>query len=443
MSMSGSTNFSYQNTADERQLFCDDVPLAQLAQEYGTPLFVYSAKAIKEQYHHYLAGIADFNKNSRKQARLFYALKANPTMAILRIFHQLGAGFDTVSSGEMHRALLAGANGKDIVFSGVGKSVEELKFAMQQEVASICIESWAEFDRIRTLANNTNQTANLSVRVNPAIEADTHPNIHTGGKEHKFGVEQQEAQRIIIEAQKDDKLNLIGISCHIGSQILSLEPFLLAAHKMREFYDSLKADGIELHQVSLGGGFGISYRHDEEQALNPDNYKELVEVFADTPVNIVLEPGRSLIAAAGCLLTKVEYIKDSESKDGKNFVITDAAMNDLLRPALYDAYHEIYPVNESSPADSKAYDLVGPVCESGDVLARERQLAVKPGDLLVLSDVGAYAMTMSSNYNSRCRAAEVMVHDNGVNLIRRREQLEDLWRLEILDEEGASDGANE
>lgn len=424
----------------DEELHCESVAFSQLAKEYGTPLFVYSQADIMDRWSAYQEGLDEVistigggqdTKGTKDTRRLFYAVKANPNLSILREFHQLGAGFDTVSIGEIKRAMLGGATAQDILFSGVGKSEAELEFAVTAGIGAICVESESEFHRLCSVSQRLDKIANLTVRVNPDVQADTHPNIRTGGKEHKFGVSLKIATKLLSQAHAHQNIKIIGISCHIGSQILDIAPFLQAAEKMRAFYDELINKGIAIQRVSLGGGFGISYKNATEEALSPSKIAEVAKAFigtqSDLGVDIIFEPGRSLVASAGALLTKLEYVKQGESK---NFAIVDAAMNDLIRPILYDAYHEILPCSQTPTAPVREYDLVGPVCESGDVLARQRPLSIEEGDLLALKDVGAYGATMSSNYNSRPRAAEVLVSGTTSKLIRRREELDDLWRLE-------------
>ena len=434
------------------ELFCEEVPLSTLAKEYGTPLFIYSQADIENRWKAYQSGLSQVQSQVQSHAntstdigasknqtdkRFFYAVKANPNLGLLRIFHKLGAGFDTVSIGEIKRAMLVGAPAQDILFSGVGKSAAELEFAITEGIGAICVESTEEFQRLAAISQALGKTANLSVRINPDIQADTHPSIRTGGKEHKFGVSLDAAEAILSQANSHPQIEIIGISCHIGSQILDIAPFIQAAQKMHDFYKRLAAQGIAIKRISLGGGFGISYKSSSEEALPPTRIGELTAPFATAPVDLIFEPGRSLVAASGALLTKLEYIKSGESK---NFAIVDAAMNDLLRPALYDAYHEVLPITQHSETPTRDYDIVGPVCESGDVLARQRSLAIEAGDLLAIKDIGAYGSTMSSNYNSRPRAAEVLINGSASCLIKRREELDDLLRLETGLEMGLEPG---
>ena len=410
-------------------LHCEGVALENLANQYGTPLFVYSQSLMEERLAAYKKSFESLSSKNNNHASIFYAVKANSNLSILRLFHQLGAGFDTVSVGEMKRALLAGAKPQDIVFAGVGKSADELIFALQKGIGCISIESIAESRRLKKICADMKTTASVAVRINPDIVADTHPSIRTGGKEHKFGVPAEQAIEILQEAKDHPYMEAKGISCHIGSQILTIEPFILAAQKMREIYKQLQSMGIKISQVSLGGGFGVSYNHKQEKPLPPEEWHKVAAVFADTDVTLALEPGRSLVAAAGILLMKVEHLKNVGNK---KFVITDGAMNDMLRPTLYNAYHEVVEVKESQGLNiqKNEYDITGPVCESGDILALQRQLTIEEGDLLALLDAGAYGMSMSSNYNSRPRAAEVLVKNNEAKLIRRREDFEDMIATE-------------
>ena len=423
--------FAYRLLGDKTELFCDSVPLRMIAEECGTPTFVYSQMILDARLDSYNLGIDKFRQKlrntDRDKAGIFYAVKACPNLSILNILRSRGTGFDTVSMGEMRRALRVGAKGEDIVLSGVGKSEEEIEFAIANDIKTICVESRSEFDKICNIARKLRKKANISVRVNPAIEAKTHPSTATGGEEHKFGVDVREAEKIIMQAMKDPGINLRGISCHIGSQILDKQIFLIAAKTIRSFYDSLLKKGVELELVSLGGGFGIGYRHKAEEDIFPDRCEEILDTFADTEAKIILEPGRSLVAHAGCLLTKVQYIKETKKK---NFIVVDAAMNDLIRPTLYDAYHEIYPIKEQLKPGRKLYDVVGPVCETGDFLAKDRSIQVTEGDYIMIADTGAYGYTMSSHYNSRPRAAEVLVESDTYRYISRREGLSDLLRLE-------------
>ena len=420
-------------------LHCEGVALEDLANQYGTPLFVYSQSLLEERLAAYKQSCEQLSSKNSNQTSIFYAVKANSNLSILRLFHQLGTGFDTVSVGEMKRALLAGAKPQDIVFAGVGKSADELIFALQKGIGCISIESIAESRRLQKICADMKTTASVAVRINPDIVADTHPSIRTGGKEHKFGVPAAQAIEILQEATAHPYMEAKGISCHIGSQILTIEPFIMAAQKMREIYKQLQSMGIKISQVSLGGGFGVSYNHKQEKPLPPEEWHKVAAVFADTDVTLALEPGRSLVAAAGILLMKVEHLKNVGNK---KFVITDGAMNDMLRPALYNAYHEVVEVKEremeremeiqrqDTSGQKNEYDITGPVCESGDILALQRQLTIEEGDLLALLDAGAYGMSMSSNYNSRPRAAEVLVKNNEAKLIRRREDFEDMIATE-------------
>lgn len=403
----------------DNRLCCDETPLAQLAERYGTPLFVYSANLIAARWHEYATALAGC------EADICYAVKANSNLSLLAYLHSLGAHFDVVSGGELQRVLAAGAPPARIHFAGVGKSAAELRLAVKKDIGCICLESEMEAERLLALAEEMHARPRIAIRINPAIEADTHHSIRTGGGDHKFGIAAPAALALAERLSADRRVSLAGISCHLGSQILTIDPFIAAAKQLRSFYLSLREKNHRLSFISMGGGFGIAYR-DEERRLEPRRWQELRAVFADLPARLLVEPGRSLVAEAGVLLTRVEYLKRAKTR---SFVIVDAAMNDLMRPCLYDAYHRVWAV-ESRRGKRRVYDLVGPVCETGDYLARERSLAVAAGDLLAVMDCGAYAMAMSSNYNSRSRAAELFVKDERVLLIRRRETIEDQWRLE-------------
>ncbi len=407
--------FHYQNN----QLFCEEVSLAELAAQYGTPFFVYSANLIETRWREYTAALTGYDTS------VCYAVKANSNLSLLAYLHQLGAHFDVVSSGELQRVLKIGAPANHIHFAGVGKSTAELRLAIEQEIGCICLESLAEADRLLALAQSMDACPRVAIRINPAIEADTHQSIRTGGSNHKFGIAEPEALTLAERLIADPRVQLEGLSCHLGSQILTIKPFVVAAKRLRAFYLRLAKNHQPLSFISMGGGFGIAYQEDQ-QRLEPQHWKDICALLADQPAKLILEPGRSLVAEAGALVTCVEYIKQASDL---RFVIVDAAMNDLLRPSLYGAYHRVLEVrkNENKPQTA---DLVGPVCETGDWLARGRNLAVVAGDLVALMDSGAYAMSMSSNYNSRGRLTELFIKDNQVREIRRRETISDQWQLE-------------
>jgi len=407
--------FCYRNN----QLFCEELSLAQLADQYGTPFFVYSASLIATRWNEYTTALADWDTS------VCYAVKANSNLSLLAYLHQLGAHFDVVSGGELQRVLAAGAPAGHIHFAGVGKSTAELRLAIERDIGCICLESLAEAERLLSLAEAMDACPRIAIRINPAIDVDTHRSIRTGSSDHKFGIAETEALALAEKLIGDPRVQLEGISCHLGSQILTIDPFVVAANRLRTFYLKLAKNKHQLSFISMGGGFGIAYQ-DNQQRLEPRHWKDIGALLADLPVKLIVEPGRSLVAEAGALVTRVEYIKQAPDR---KFVIVDAAMNDLLRPSLYQAYHRVLEVRPNSN-EPQTVDLVGPICETGDWLARDRKLSVAAGDLLTLMDAGAYAMSMSSNYNSRGRLTELFVKDSQVRVIRRRETIEDQWQLE-------------
>lgn len=403
------------------QLLAESVPLAEIAARFGTPCYVYSRAALEaalDEFQQELTGI---------DSLVCYALKANSSLAVLNIFARRGAGFDIVSIGELQRALAAGADPKKIVFSGVGKSAPEMAYALDTGILCFNVESAPELDRLNEVAGGLKKKAPISLRVNPDVDAKTHPYISTGLKENKFGVAYEDALEVYQHAACLPNLEITGIDCHIGSQLLDPAPFAEALDKLLLLIDQLAARGIHLHHIDLGGGLGIRYK-DEEAPTVKDYLRPLLQALKDRSLKILFEPGRRLVGNAGVLLTRVEYLKPGEAK---NFAIVDAAMNDLARPALYDAWHDIVAVSPRSVAP-RDWDIVGPICESGDFLGRNRSLAIEPGDLLAVMSAGAYGMVMSSNYNTRPRAAEVMVDGTEVHLIRRRETVEELYAHETL-----------
>lgn len=406
---------------NDGQLLAESVPLSDIASRFGTPCYVYSRAALESalnEFQQELTGI---------DSLLCYALKANSNLAVLNVFARLGAGFDIVSLGELKRALAAGADPKKIVFSGVGKSVAEMVFALDTGILCFNVESVPELERLNEVATRLGKRAPVSLRVNPDVDAKTHPYISTGLRENKFGVAYEDALTIYQHAARLPNLEITGIDCHIGSQLLDPAPFAEALDKLLLLIDQLAAVDIPLHHIDLGGGLGIRYR-DEEVPTVKDYLQPLLHELRDRQLKILLEPGRRLVGNAGVLLTRVEYLKPGEAK---NFAIVDAAMNDLSRPALYDAWHDIVPVSPRHDAPSN-WDIVGPICESGDFLGRGRPLAIEPGDLLAVMSAGAYGMAMSSNYNTRPRAAEVMVDGAQVHLIRQRETVEELFAHETM-----------
>ena len=403
------------------QLHAESVPLAEIAARFGTPCYIYSRAALEsslEEFQHELVGV---------DAQVCYAMKANSNLAVLGVFARRGAGFDIVSGGELKRALAAGADPQKIVFSGVGKSAAEIALALTTGILCFNVESAPELERINDVAGGLGRQAPISLRVNPDVDAKTHPYISTGLKENKFGVAYDDALAIYQHAASLPHLAVVGIDCHIGSQLLDPAPFAEALDKLLLLIDELAAKGIALHHIDLGGGLGIRYQ--DEQAPSVSAYLQpLLGKLKQRGLKILLEPGRRLVGNAGVLLTRVEYLKPGEAK---NFAIVDAAMNDLARPALYDAWHDIVPVVPRQGA-TRPWDVVGPICESGDFLGRQRALAIEAGDLLAIRSAGAYGMAMSSNYNTRPRAAEVMVDGANIHLVRRRESVEELYASESL-----------
>lgn len=393
---------------------CEQVRFEDLAQQFGTPLYVYSQKALDTAFSRYQQAFAALNP------LICYAVKANSNLSILRHFAQLGCGFDTVSGGEITRVLAAGGAAEKIIFSGVGKSVAEIELALNVGIKCFNVESLPELDRINEVAQKMGKIAPISLRINPDVDAKTHPYISTGLKANKFGIAMSDAEQAFLYAQSLPCLNVLGIDCHIGSQLIDLSPLIEACERLLVLVDKLATHNIVLQHLDLGGGVGIVY-HDEQTPDLTFYANELQKLLQNYSLNLVLEPGRSLVGQAGVLLTRVEYVKQGEEK---NFVIVDAAMNDLMRPTLYDAYHKIENTVFRQP--EILVDVVGPICETGDFLAQNRMLAAKQDDLLLIHGAGAYAASMASNYNSRCRAAEVLVNGEEVKLIRARECLHDL-----------------
>ncbi len=401
------------------QLHAESVPLAEIARQFGTPCYVYSRAALEASLDEYL------NELRGVDSLVCYAVKANSNLAVLDVFARRGAGFDIVSTGELKRALAAGADPQKIVFSGVGKSAGEMAYALKTGILCFNVESAPELERLNEVAGSLGLKAPISLRVNPNVDPKTHPYISTGLKENKFGVAYEDALSIYQRAAALPHIEVTGIDCHIGSQLLDPSPFAEALDKILLLVDQLAASGIILHHIDLGGGLGIRYQ--DETAPTVKSYLQpLLQKLNGRSLKILLEPGRRLVGNAGVLLTTVEFLKPGEVK---NFAIVDAAMNDLARPALYDAWHDIVPVLPRN-ATSRHWEIVGPICESGDFLGHDRPLAVEPGDLLAILSAGAYGMAMSSNYNTRPRVAEVMVEGNQVHLVRRRETVEELYALE-------------
>ena len=400
---------------------CENIAYTQLAQEFGTPLYVYSQHALQQAFTNHQTAFAKI------QPLICYAVKANSNLNIIRQFAQMGSGFDTVSGGEIARVLAAGATADKIIFSGVGKSEAEMIFALNAGIKCFNVESLPELERLNRVAQQLGKMAPVSLRINPDVDAKTHPYISTGLKANKFGISMKEAQQAYLYAHTLPYLNVIGIDCHIGSQLLDLHPLIDACARMLALVDTLSQQGIVLQHIDLGGGIGIVYDKTTQTAPDLHAYAQaLAQRLQRRHLALILEPGRSLVGNAGTLLTRVEYIKHNEDK---NFIIVDAAMNDLMRPSLYQAYHYIENISDTTASPITA-DIVGAICETGDFLAKDRTLCAQEGDLLLIHGAGAYAASMASNYNTRPRAAEVLVKNNTAQLIRRRETLEDLIALE-------------
>ena len=406
----------------------EGVSLDTIAARFGTPCYVYSHAALTAAFNAYRDALQAHGLLSR--SLVCYAVKANPNIAILNLFAQLGAGFDIVSGGELTRVLAAGGDAAKVVFSGVGKSRAELRLALEAGIHCFNVESASELDQLNAVAGELGRRAPVSLRVNPNVDPKTHPYISTGLKSAKFGVAFDDARALYRKAASLPNLVIKGIDCHIGSQLRDPAPAAEAVEKVLELVDALAADGIVLDHIDVGGGMGITYRSDEPAPQAADYLAPILERLAARKEKLVFEPGRSLVGNAGLLLTRVEVLKPGEEK---NFAVVDAAMNDLMRPALYDAWHDIVPVKVDAESTAKStYEIVGPVCESGDFLGHDRDLALKEGDLLAVLSAGAYGMAMSSNYNTRPRAAEVMVDGDTVHLIRRRETVAELFALESV-----------
>jgi diaminopimelate decarboxylase len=410
-------HFNYQNN----QLFAEEVPLNDIAEKYGTPSYIYSRATLERHAKAYTESFNSMN------GLVCFSVKALSNIAILRLLKNCGCGFDIVSGGELHRALLAGADPKKIIFSGVGKSEDEMSAGIKNEILSFNIESESELMKLERLAAEMGKIAPVAIRFNPGVDAGVHEFTKTGRKSDKFGVSVDKAMRLSAYCIESKSLNIVGLTCHIGSQITELEKFKEAARQSLKLLLDLEKLGVSLDFIDMGGGLGVTYL--DEQTIQPNELiKCYEEIFNGRSERLIVEPGRSISANAGVMLTKVEYKKDS-------FLITDAAMNDLLRPALYQAKHDVWQVQNNSE-DFQNYNVVGPICETGDFLAKEVKLSASEGDLLAIRTVGAYGFVMSSNYNSRMRSAEILVDKNEFNLIRRREDLSDLTMLEegLLDD---------
>ena len=410
------TSFIHSN---QGSLFAEAVSLETIADQFGTPTYVYSKNTLIQTFESFKKGLI------KTDHLICFAVKANSNIAILNLFASLGAGFDIVSGGELERVIYAGGDPKKIVFSGVGKTASEIEAALKANILCFNVESRSELLRIEEVAKKINIKAPISIRVNPDVDAKTHPYISTGLKDNKFGVDFNQALTLYLEAKNMSQIEIKGIDCHIGSQITELKPFVDALDRVLSLVDQLKKNDIHLSHIDIGGGIGICYQNE-----SPPDFeiytKEILSKIQNLNVKIIFEPGRALVGNAGILLSKVEYLKQN---DVKHFAIIDAAMNDLMRPTLYDAYHDIKIVREHD-TKSQSFDVVGPVCESGDFIAKNRSLKLKENDLICIMSAGAYGMSMSSNYNSRGRAAEVMVDQDKVFEVRAREKSSDLFKLE-------------
>ena len=410
-------SFSYRNGV----LCAEQVPLHTIAERFGTPCYVYSRAAIEGAYSEYARAFA------QRDALVCYSVKANSNLAILSLLARRGAGFDIVSGGELARVLAAGGSPRKTVFSGIGKSVAEIEFALESAILCINVESEAELERIDAIARKRGVRAPIAFRVNPDIDARTHPYISTGLRENKFGVAYDQAERLYRQAAGLRGIELVGIGCHVGSQLTRSSPYVEAAARIVALADRLAAEGIRLRHLDFGGGIGIRYQDETPEPIS-SFLDGVLGLAAGRKETLIVDPGRSIVGNAGVILTRVEYVKEG---DARNFLVVDAAMNDLLRPALYGAWHDVKPLREpESSAAGRVYDVVGPVCESADFLAKERRISARQGDLLALMSAGAYSAAMSSNYNSRPRAAEVLVEGAECRLVRRRETVEELFAAE-------------
>ena len=411
--------FQYKN----EQLYVEDLPVKQLAEEFGTPLYIYSRATLERHWH-------AFDSALGKHPHLIcYAVKANSNIGILNVMAKLGSGFDIVSQGELERVLAAGGDASKVVFSGVAKSRVEIMRALEVGIRCFNVESVAELHHINQIAGEMGKIAPISLRVNPDVDAHTHPYISTGLKENKFGVSVDEAREVYKLAATLPHVKITGMDCHIGSQLTELQPFLDATDRLIRLMEQLKEDGITLKHLDLGGGLGVTYT--DETPPHPSDYATalLNKLKNYEDLEIILEPGRAIAANAGILLAKVQYLKSNESR---NFAITDTGMNDMIRPALYEAYMNIIEIDRTLEREKATYDVVGPVCETSDFLGKQRELAIAEGDYIAQRSAGAYGASMSSNYNSRPRTAEVLVDRNKAHLIRRRENLSELWALESI-----------
>ena len=404
------------------RLYIENRAASDIAEEFGTPCYVYSKNSIETNFNRFKYAFGE------RKNLVCYAVKANSNIAIINILAQLGSGFDIVSGGELSRVLAAGGDASKIVFSGVGKTHAEINYALEQKIKCFNVESESDLYRISNIAKELNVDADISLRVNPDVDAKTHPYISTGMKENKFGVDVEDATRLYKTATDLPNISPTGIDCHIGSQLTDIAPMRDAALKMVELTDALIASNIEIKHIDFGGGLGIQY--EDETPIHQEQFVEmLLEVMGGREQEILVEPGRSIVGNSGVLLTTVEYLKHGSNK---NFIVVDAAMNDLARPSLYNAYHHIDNILDKEKRPLKRYDIVGPICETGDFLGKDRELSVNEGDVLAIHSVGAYGMTMSSNYNSRVRVPEILIDDTHAHVIRKKESVEELFSNEQI-----------
>jgi|TARA_X000000368_G_C23041406_1_gene717100 diaminopimelate decarboxylase len=412
------TYFAYK----DGKLCAENVTFFEIAKRYKTPCYVYSKNAISSKYEEFASAFGS------EKHLLCYAVKANSNISILKILARLGSGFDIVSGGELHRVIKAGGDPRKTVFSGVGKRVEEMEFALNNDIKCFNVESQSELYKLNETAKNIGKSAPVSLRVNPDVDAKTHPYISTGLKENKFGIAYEVAKSLYQEAAQMKNINLVGIDCHIGSQISDLRPFQDALKLLLDLIDDLKKAGIDLKHIDIGGGLGITYK-DETPPTATEYVHAITNTVKQYNLEIIMEPGRSIVGNAGVLLTKVEYLNETPFR---NFAIVDAAMNDLIRPSLYNSWHDIKNIEKGSKAKKVEYDIVGPVCETADFIGKKRSLCLSEGDLLAVFSVGAYGFSMASNYNSRPRPSEILVDNDQIQEIRKRESLDDLINGERL-----------
>ena len=412
----------YFNYREDGELLAEQCAVSELVAQYGTPLYIYSRATIERHWKAFDAAAGDVPH------LICYAVKANGNLAILNLLARLGSGFDIVSGGELARVIAAGGDAKKVVFSGVGKTEAEMRYALEQDILCFNVESEPELERLNQVAGSMGKVARISIRINPDIDAGTHPYISTGLKQNKFGIPIERAPEVYKYAASLPNLAIHGVDCHIGSQLTEIAPFLEAADKLLALIDELAAAGIKIQHLDVGGGLGVNYN--DETPPHPSEYATaLKQKLQDRDLTLMFEPGRAIMANAGILATKVEYLKAGEDR---HFAIVDAAMNDLIRPSLYSAWMNIMPVNRALSRTAQRYDVVGPICETGDFLDKDRELAIEPGDYLVVRSAGAYGFSMASNYNARSRAAEVLVDGEQPHLVREREPLASLWQFEHL-----------